>query len=774
MACFGAASRFTPSVRFGRWLGAALLLGLSGQNVTALESFVVEDIRLEGLRRNSPGTVFNYLPVNRGDKFDAELSVLAINRLFKSGLFRDIQLQRDGNVLVVVLDERPAISFIEFNGNKQLKTDDLRRALRGVGFAEGRVFDRSLLERVEQELQRQYFTLGRYGVSLQSTVTPLDRNRVAVQIDIREGEVARIQHINLVGNRAFDDDTLLSELNLTTGGWFTFLTNSDQYSRQKLAGDLETLRSYYLDRGYINYSIDSTQVSITPDKEHVYITINMTEGDQYRVNEIRLVGNLIAPEEELLGLMKVKSGDVFSRKSVTASTEAVTDRIGHEGYAFANVNPVPDIDPATKTINLSLFIDPGKRVYVRNINFSGNTRTRDEVLRREMRQMESAWISTQHVKRSQERLERLNYFDNVTVETQLVPNHNDLVDLNYRVVERPSGNLMAGVGFSQSQGLLFNASIQQDNFLGTGKRVGFAFNNSKVNTVYNLSYFNPFIDVDGVSRGYNLFYRTTDAEEANLSRYTMDIYGLGVNYGIPISEFNDVRLGGEYDHTELKTTSESAQEIFDFIRDNGESYHAYRLVAGWSRDTRNRSILPDSGVMQSFSARVALPLGDLKYYKVSYRHQWLYPLTENYTLSLDGEVAYGDGYGSTHSLPFFENYTAGGPRSVRGYEDNTLGPRDSRGRPFGGNFKMVGNAEIILPVPFAENAKSFRLSAFVDVGNVYASIDDFEASDLRYTAGLAALWVSPLGMLTFSLAKPLNKKPGDETQAFQFSIGTTF
>lgn len=752
----------------------ALLFACLSQSVLAFEPFVIEDIRLEGLRRNSPGTVFNYLPVTRGERFDATQSAAAISSLFNSGLFRNIKLARDGNVLVVQLDERPAISIIEFKGNSQLDTEDLRRALRGIGFAEGRVFDRSLLERVEQELQRQYFTLGKYGVNIESTVTPLDRNRVAILINITEGAIARIQQINLVGNQAFSDEELLSQIQLSTGGWFSFLTNDNQYSRPKLAGDLEILRSYYLDRGYINYSIDSTQVSLTPDKRHVYVTINMTEGEQYTITEVRLVGNLIAPEAELTELLTVSSGDVFSRKAISESSEAILERIGDEGYAFANINPVPDINSDDKTVTLSFFIDPGKRVYVRHINFVGNTRTRDEVLRREMRQMESAWISTKDVKRSQERLERLNYFDNVTVETPLVPNHSDLVDLNISVVERPSGNLMAGVGFSQSQGVLFNASIQQDNFLGSGKRVGFAFNNSRVNTLYSLSYFNPYIDIDGVSRGFNLFYRTTDAQEANLSRYTTDIYGASMVYGIPISEFNSIRLGGAYDHTELNTTRESPQEIFDFINNNGDTYDSYRLTASWSRDTRNRSLLPDRGMLQSFSAEIALPFSDLSYYKANYRHQWLYPLAKDYTLLLEGEVAYGDGYGSSNALPFFENYTAGGPRSVRGYEDNTLGPRDSRNRPFGGNLKVVGNAEIILPVPFAEEIKSLRVSAFLDFGNVYGSLDDFDVGDIRYSAGLSALWVSPLGVLSFSLAHPFNQQPGDETQAFQFSIGTTF
>ncbi len=767
-------SRILPSLCFG------LFAGLFHTAAFAFPAFTIDDIRIDGLKRTAIGTVFNYLPVKTGDRFDDDKSSIAMTSLFKSGLFKNIQFSREGNILIITLEERPVIASIQFEGNSDLKSEDLTKALKNIGFAEGRIFDRAILERVELELQRQYFAQGKYGVKIESTVTPLDSNRVGLKINVAEGEVARIRQINIIGNKSFSDSDLLDQLQLTTGNWLSFIFNDNQYSRQKLTADLESLRAYYLDRGYINFSVDSTSVSISPDKENVYITINITEGDKYTVREVKLAGNLIVPEPELREKITIKTDDLFSRKTVASTTEAILERVGDEGYAFANVNPVPDVDNANKTVALTFFIDPGKRVYVRRINFTGNNRTRDEVMRREMRQMESGWISTKAVKRSKERLERLNYFDNINIETPLVPNHDDLVDINIGVEERRFGNFMAGVGFSQNQGILFNFSVQEDNFLGSGKNVGLSFNNSQVNTVYSFSYINPYSDIDGVSRGFNLSYRKTDAEEANLSRYATDVYGGGLTYGIPISEYNSVRLGFEYDHTRLKTTEYSPQEIFNFIKDHGDNYDSYRVSLGWSRDTRNNPLLPTKGTLQSLTGEVALPFSDLAYYKLRYRHQWFYPLSDDYTLLLEGEVGYGDGYGDTNDLPFFENFTAGGPRSVRGFEENTLGPLDTptdatrERRPYGGNLKVVGSAEVLLPVPFATNVKSFRLSAFLDAGNVFGYNEDFDVDFIRVSTGLSAIWASPLGLLTISVAKPLIKEDYDQVQSFQFSIGTPF
>lgn len=740
--------------------------------VSAFSSFQVDDIRLDGLRRISAGTVFNYLIVKKGDDLDADGANAAIVALYKTGLFKDVRLSRQGNVLVVELEERPAIAKITITGNENISSDDLKKSLKNVGFAEGQVFNRSLLEQVELELQRQYFNLGKYAVRIQSTVKELERNRVDISIEISEGVVAKIRQMTLVGNQSFSEDDLLSELELGVGGWFSFFSNRDQYNKQKLGADLETLRSFYLDRGYVNFSVDSTQVSISPDKKDVFITINLTEGDKYTVTGVKLLGHLIVPEVELMEKISVKPGSIFSGKEVSKSTEAMIERLGEEGYLFAKINPLPDLDKDKQTVTLNFFIDPGKRIYVRRINFSGNNKTRDEVMRREMRQMESAWASGANIKRSKTRLERLGYFEEVTVETPLVSD--DQVDVDYTVVERPSGNLIAGIGFSQAEGFLINASLSQDNFLGSGKRIGIDFNNSQVRTSYRFSYFNPYVTIDGISRGFNIFYRKTDAEEANLSRYTTDMYGASLNYGIPVSEFSSVGLGFRYDNTYLRTTDYSAQEIYDFVKANGDQYNTYRISASWERDTRNRYFLADRGTLQSVSTEVSVPPSDLTYYTVGFRHQWLYPLTQEYTLLMEGNVAYGDGFGDTAQLPFFENFYAGGPHTVRGFRQNTLGPLDSTGLPFGGHLKVVGNAEVILPVPFTKNAKSVRTSAFFDIGNVYGDDENFDGGSLRYSTGVAALWLSPIGILSFSLAQPLNTKEGDQIQRFQFSIGATF
>jgi len=589
---------------------------------------------------------------------------------------------------------------------------------------------------------------------------------------VSEGRAARIKKISIVGNKVFDDEVLLEGFQLSTPTLLSFYTGVDQYSKQKLSGDLETLRSYYLDRGYINFNIDSTQVSITPDKKDIYITINITEGEQFRVKEVRLAGDLVLEPQELFPLVGLNPGGVFSRKYVTETVTGISEKLGDQGYAFANVNTIHEVDQDKKEVVVTFFVDPGKRVYVHRITMVGNTRTRDEVLRREMRQMEGGWFSTSAVERSKVRLDRLGYFEEVNVETPTVPGTNDQIDVNYSVTERPSGNLMVGLGYAQSSGLLFNASVTQDNFLGSGKQVGFSFNNSDVNTIYSFNYLNPYHTIDGVSRGFGAFYRETDAEEANLSDYSADTLGGNVNYGIPINEFDRVRLNVEYENLDLSTTSFTSQEIQDFITENGNQFDTIKLTGGWSHDSRNKTIFPDRGTRQSATAELTVPGMDLQFYKLGYEQQTYVPLTKSFTLLLNGEVGYGDGYGDFDNLPFFENYYAGGVRSVRGFEDNTLGPRDSLGDPLGGGFRLVGNMEVLFPPPFFTKSNSFRMCAFVDVGNVYASYDDFKADELRYSTGIGATWLSPLGALSFSLAMPLNDEPDDDTQVFQFTIGT--
>ena len=743
----------------------------------AAEEFVIEDIRVEGLERITPGTVFNYLPMKVGDTFDDSRSSEAVRALFKTGFFEDVRLERDGEILVFILKERPAIGSITMTGNEDIETDDLLENLKQFGFAEGRVFVQSQLDQTEQELQRQYFSFGKYAVKITSTVTELDNNRVGIVIDVSEGLAAKIKKINIVGNSVFDEKKLLKQFKLSTPRWYSFYSKNDQYSKQKLSGDLEALRSYYLDHGYLNFNIDSTQVSITPDKKDIYITINISEGAQYTVSEVKLAGDLILPEENLFELISVNSGELFSRKEVTDSSRLLTERLGEEGYSFANVNSIPDVNKENKTVSITFFVDPSKRVYVRRINFSGNSITRDEVLRREMRQQEGAWISTKQVERGKLRLSRTGFFKDVNVDTPAVPGTTDQVDVNYSVEENPGGQIGLGLGFSQGQGLIFNASISQANFLGSGNRVRFAFNNSSVNTQYSLGYLNPYYTKDGVSRGFDVFYRKVNAQDANLALYETKEVGGSISFGLPIAENNTVGTVFEYVNTEIDLFNGSGSEIGDFVAKNGNTYDLLKWSTSFSYDTRNKRILPDKGGLFSISSQVSLPgFGDsLQFYKLDFRSQWFKDIYEDYVLTLGADIGYGDSYGDTTELPFFENFFAGGPRSVRGYEENTLGPRDSANRPLGGDTRIVANAEIILPVPFlAEYKKSVRITGFIDAGNVYGPSESLDLGLLRYSTGISGIWISPFGAVTVSVAAPFGDEPTDEIQNFQFTFGTTF
>lgn len=744
------------------------------------ETFTIEDIRVEGLQRISAGTVFNYLPVKVGDEMTDNDARGIIRSLYKSKYFEDVQVERQDNVLVIKVQERPAISSIELVGNKDMDSAELLKSLRDIGFGEGQVFEQAMLERVELELERQYFSRGKYGVAIESEVTPLSRNRVAIRITMAEGVVATIKDINIVGNDSFEQEELTEEFQTTTGTLLSFITKDNQYSRQKLSADLETLRSFYLDRGYVDFTVESTQVSISDDKKNMFITINITEGEKYKIDEVRLAGNLIVPEEELFDLVTIKQNSVFSRKAITKSTENLTNRLGNDGYAFANVNAVPEIDREAKEVDLTFFVDPGRRAYVRRIQIAGNSKTRDEVLRREMRQQESAWIATDKVEQSKARISRLGYFENVNVETIPVPGVQDQVDLNYGVTETPSGSLSAGVGYSQSDGIIFNANVTQKNFLGSGKHIRFGFNNSSINTVYSFGYTNPYATIDGISQGFNAYYRKTDADEANIARYTLDAFGGDFTYGIPISEENRIDLGFGYEHTEIDLPStDRILRYEEFIDREGDSFDTVTLNAGWSSDSRDSAILPTSGIAQSVNAEVAIPGPSLQFYKLRYKANAYRPITEDLTFAIRGEFGYGDAYGDTNEFPFFENFYAGGIRSVRGFQANTLGVKertsDGDEEPVGGNLLVSGGAEVIFPVPFMDKTlKSFRLSAFTDFGNVYDVNQDFDAGLLRYSAGLSAIWISPFGAMTFSIAAPLSKEDGDETEAFQFSLGSTF
>lgn len=757
------------AIKFFYSLILMTILGI--QSVKAEDSFIVENIQVKGLQRISAGTVYNYLPVIVGERFSMDKAGTAIKALFKTGFFKDISLEREGTTLIVNVVERPSIAKIIFEGNKDLSSDDLTSALKQIGLAEGKVFNRQVLGKVEQELRRQYFSHGKYGLRIKTEVSMLTRNRVGIHIDISEGRVAKIKQINIVGNTVFENKKLLKEFALTTTNWLSFYTKDDQYSKQKLSADLERLRSYYMDRGYINFSIDSTQVAITPDKKEIYVTVNVKEGDLFMLEKVKLSGNLVVAPEEIIKFVRIGPGEIFSRKSATETSKAISDRLGDEGYAFANVNMVPEINDEQKTVVMTFFVDPGKRVYVRRVNMAGNTKTRDEVLRRELRQMESSWASTSKIERSKIRLERLGYFEEVNVETPPVVGASDQIDVNYTVVEKSSGNLSAGVGFSQNQGIVFNANVSQDNVFGSGKRVDIGFNNSDVLARYSFGYHDPYFTLDGVSLGYDLGYSARDAEEDNISNYATDVINSGVNFGIPLNEFDRLRFNFDLKHTKMKTSSDSSDEVNDFVDDNGDKYLTFSTAIGWTHDTLNRAVFPTEGGQQKLSGLATVPGSDLEYFKISYKHQRYFPVAKDITLRILGEAAYGDGYGDTDELPFFENYFAGGVHSVRGYEDNTIGPRDSRDDPLGGSSKIIGKLELFFPVPFVEDTPSIRIGSFIDGGMV---TDDFDLGDMRYSVGLSGEWLSPFGALSVSFAVPMNAGDEDDEQIFQFSFGSGF
>ena len=761
------------ATRFVRACLFVVVVSFASASIAA-EPFVVTDIRLEGLQRISAGTVFNYLPIKVGDRVDSKRTGEALRALYKTGFFRDIRIEKEGNALVVFLHERPSIANIEISGNKELSSEDLLESLAQEGFAQGRVFNRSTFDLVEQELRRTYFAVGKYGVKIESTITPLERNRVGISFEISEGAVATIKQINIVGNTVYDDDDLVDLFNLGTTGFWSWITSNDQYSKQKLSADLETLRSFYLDSGYINFNIDSTQVSITPNKKDVYVTINITEGDQFTISEIRMAGEILVPQEELFGLVVVEHGDIFSRQKITETSANISDWLGNEGYAFANINAVPEIDDEKKHVALTFFLDPGKRVYVRRINFKGNSTTEDKVLRREMRQLEGGWISTGAIERSKERLERLGFFENVNVETPAVPGTTDQVDVNFSVDEQSSGSLIIGAGFSQVAGITINIGLTQENFLGTGTRVSATFNNSQINRTFAVGWRDPYITQDGVSLSVDAYIRKTNAGNANLADYSLDQLGFRIGTGIPISEFNTVDLAIKPQRTKFEPGADPSDEVLAFEAETGGEYVTYTLSAGWANDTRDSFLLPTKGSLTSFVADVATPGGDLTFYKLTFRYQQIFDLTRLFAFRFDTEIGYGDGYGDTRDLPLTENYFAGGIRSVRAYEANTLGPRDSKGQPLGGDRKLTGTLELILPLPFIRDSKAFRITTYLDAGNVFGPGQKFEFSELRASAGVSGIWISPFGPLTISLGWPFNDQPGDDIQNFQFTLGTAF
>ena len=756
---------------------AGMIAALFATGASAFEPFTVMDIRVDGIQRTEAGTVFSYLPIKVGDVMNDDKAAQAIKALFATGFFKDVRLEVENDVIVVLVDERPAISQIDFVGIKEFEKDALKKGLKEVGLAESRIFDRAVLDRAEQELKRQYLAKGLYGVQITTTVTPLERNRVGVNFNVVEGEAAKIRQISVIGNKVFKEKELLELFTLTTPGWMTWYSKSDQYSKQKLSADIEALRSFYLNRGYLDFSIDSTQVSITPDKKDIYITLSITEGEKYTISDVKLAGTMVVPEAELQPLVKLKAGDTFSRDSVTASTKALSDRLGNEGYAFANVNAAPEVDKVKREVAFTFFVDPGRRVYVRKINFAGNARTRDEVLRREMRQMEGAWYDGAAINRSKVRLDRLGYFEDVSIETPAVPGSTDQVDANFTVKERATGNLMLGAGFSSAEKVILSASIAQQNLFGTGNAMTLQMNTGRINRTIALSFTNPYWTVDGVSIGWDVYQRNVDPTSLSVATYKSSSIGAGVRFGYPIAEDDRINFGLAIDQTKISVYDTSPAPYISFVNSFGDTARSLVATAGWARDRRDSFLYPTSGVYQRASLEVATPVLDLRYARASYQHQHWFPFGGGHALMLNGDVGYAHGYDGKE-LPFYKNFYAGGIGSVRGYQQSTLGPRyldaNNYSRALGGNRRAVANAEYYFPMPGQGKEKSMRLSVFADAGYVWGPDDKVQASDLRYSAGLAFSWSSPVGPLKFSLGQALKKEDGDRTQKFQFQLGTVF
>ncbi len=854
---------------------AAFWVFMLSASLAMAQTFRIADIRIEGLQRVSSGSVFAALPVNVGDSIEPAQLQEMTRALFKTGYFDDIQIGRDEDVLVITVVERPTIAEISIDGNKVIKTEDLTDALKKAGLSEGQIYKPSTLEGLTGELERQYVAQGRYGAKVKTEVRELPRNRVGLSINVDEGKVAAIKHINIIGNNTFTTEELLDQFELESTGFWSWANSRDKYSREKLTGDLEKLKSFYMDRGYLRFNIDSTQVALSEDKQSIFITINIVEGDVYTVSSTELAGELIVQEDELRRLIVLKEKEPFSQVLMTTSTTYITQRLGNEGYTYADVKAIPEHNDQDHTVKVTFFVDPSHRAYVRRINFRGNTKTADDVLRREMRQMESASANSAKMEQSKVRLERLGYFKKVDVETTDVPGTGDQIDVEYAVEEQPSGSIGASVGFAQGSGVILGGSIQQDNFLGTGKQVGVNLSTSSYMKQVNFSYVDPYYTVDGVSRGFNLYYTKRDLKEVNVSDYAVNSYGLDMTFGYPLSEIERLGFGVGYEHTSIDVGVAPAQEISGtpifsnkygyadrsaldsnsdsllnssdacldgnlatacavagaavtpslllnplhegFLDRNGTSFDNIKLTGSWNQSTLNKGRLATKGHSQNVALEMTTPgVSDLEYWKMVYKAQYFKPLSDSFTLRLRTRMGYGDAYGGTDELPFFENFYAGGFGSVRGYKRNTLGPRGTPalgykgvkletgetvyvangtvleyGRigdndPIGGDALIEGSMEIIFPMPFVKDQSSMQPAFFVDGGNVFdtscseaygvsqANCFNIDLGEFRYSAGVGLTWITGFGPLTFSLAKALNPGDYDKTEFFQFSLGQTF
>ncbi|ROH91204.1 outer membrane protein assembly factor BamA [Stagnimonas aquatica] len=742
----------------------------------ALEPFTVREIRAEGLQRLDEGTILTYLPLTTGDELNDITSRQAIRALYASGLFQDVQLLRDGNALVIRVEERPQIVKFEIEGNEKIGGDELKKSLADLGLANGETYKRALLDQVEQELRRQYYANGYYDVGIDTTVTDLANNRVDIKIKVTEGKVTKIKDINILGATAFPVKELKEQLQLKPTNWVPF-QKSDRYSKQSLGGDLETLQSYYQDRGYLKFNVASVQVALSPEKKDIFITVNVEEGDKYSLKDRRFSGETILNEEFLFRLLSTKPGDTFSRKEATESANRIEAALSDVGYAFAKVTPLPEVDEEKKQVSLNYVIEPGKRAYVRRINFTGHGDTNDETLRREMRQLEASPFSKSAVERSRVRLTRLPFIEEAEVDTKPVPGSDDLVDVSFKIKERAPGSVQFGVGYSGAQGFLVNASLTHTNFLGTGNRVELSIDNSQYSRQLNFSWTNPYFTEDGISQTISTYYRKAESVIRYSSGFNSNTIGADLTYGIPLSEFVALRIGGGVTQTAIETfPAYSADEVLRFVRENGSSFTDFTLRTGITRDTRNRTFFASRGTLNRLNLDVTVPGSGIEFYNLFYQHQQYIPLFYKFFIEFDGTVGYVDTYGDSSTVPPYENYFAGGPRTVRGYKDGTLGPRDTPfNNPYGGKLRTTAQTELIIPTPLDSDGKSSRVSLFYDVGNIFAEPGQFEVNELRQSMGLAVSYFTPfLGLLQLSYSFPLNAKPQDEVDRFQITFGSGF
>jgi outer membrane protein insertion porin family len=802
-------TKFQATTARALWSSAVLIGLIWSGAISAQSGFVVRDMRVEGLQRIAEGTVYNYLPISIGDTIDQRRIDESMRAVYGTGLFSDVEFRRDGGVLIIAVRERPSIKSFTITGNKDIETDDLEESLRGVGLATGRTFDRSVLENVEQFLTDQYFSRGKYSVIVDVEVEEVDDNLVEISIDIVEGKRAKIRQINIVGNYAFSDEDIRKQFKLDTPNMLSFYKQDDRYEREGLIGDIESLRSFYMDRGYAAFEVESTQVQISPDRQSIYITINVDEGEPFIISDIKLAGEMVVPEQQLQHLILAKPGQTFSRRALTQTSDLISYRLGEEGYAFARIEPVTDMDIENSEVAVTFYIDPGKRAYVRRINFYGSSAVQDKVLRREMRQMEGAFLSNRLVERSEQRLRRLPFLEEVSSDTSAVPDSDDLVDLDFTVADGQPGSFGGGVGYSGAQGVLLNGNFVHTNFMGTGNRIEADINTSQFITVYRMSYTNPYVTPNGVSRTMSVSYRDVTQFTNGSSDIDQKTWTVGSEWGYPISEYSRIRFGFAIQSAEMTASNGSSFQQKEWVALNGNSkveaidtggggsiiftktdFKAYELVGGWTYDSRNRALFANRGAKQRLAFSVTGPGSEVEFYTVRYDWEKYWPIKGQWGLKWRGETSYGKEFGNTTALPPYKRFFGGGPNSVRGFKEGRMGPFDSFENPYGGNAMVASQMELLIPIPEKFQGKS-RASLFYDVGNVFSTDStrffaindqgnivpedfDFDLNSLKHSVGVAAEWLSPMGVFRFSYGIPLNDDEKDEIEKFQFSVGSAF